>query len=173
MSLRIKLTNKKHYLISGIHPLLLYCLQELPQILEQRDSPAAIERLIPDLMADNPDANDEWREMMGPELRHLFVSAGDTVLRDLATLKPAGGKSENLQLLVPIIHVDAWISALNEARLILGALYEIQEEDLDLEIDTFDLSFEKHKAILQVHLLGEIQQLLIEHLQQDESTDSI
>ena len=47
MHLRVEPVDSKHIRISGIHPVLLDSLHALPEIFEQRDSPVARQRLLP------------------------------------------------------------------------------------------------------------------------------
>ena len=152
--LRVQLHNEKHIRISGIAPALLDSLQALPEILEQRDTPAARQRLLPDPTAGDANANAEWQRLIAPELRHLFVSAGETVLRDLTGITPAG------EVTFAAEHLNAWMSALNQARLILGELHGITEADM--EQADFDLSTAKGLAVFRIHVLGYLLHLLVE-----------
>jgi hypothetical protein len=154
IELRVEPVGVKHLRISGIDALVLDCLHALPEILEQRDKPVVRCRLLPDPTGADPKTNEEWQRLIAPELRHLFVSAGETVTRDLTAVTPDG------QLTFPTEHLNAWMSALNQARLILGELHRIT--DADMETTEFRVTEPKAQAILRIHVLGYLLQLLVE-----------
>ncbi len=154
INLRVEPVDSKHIRISGIHPVLLDCLHALPEILEQRDSPAARQRLLPHPTTTDATANAEWQLAVAPELRHAFVAAGDTVTRDLTGVTADG------QLTFVAEHLNAWMSALNEARLILGEIFHIT--DADMESADFDVKTAKGLAIFRIHVLGWLLQLLVD-----------
>jgi len=158
--LRVQALDEKHIRISGIPPVLAVMLREIPGILEMRDSPAAQTRLFPSPTRGDEKANKEWQQMVGPELRHLFVSAGETVARDLTALAADEEEAESFQVEFPVEHVRAWMNALNQTRLILGEVHGINEEDMN-RVD-FDPQTPKHLAALRIHLLGYLLQLFVE-----------
>lgn len=170
-NLRIQPLDEKHIRISGIAPVLAAMLRETPAILEMRDSPAAQTRLFPKPTAANEKANQEWQQMVSPELRHLLVSAGETVTRDLTALMVDKEDAEAYQVEFPVEHVRAWMSALNQARLILSEVHEIGEEDMNRA--DFDPQFPKHMAALRIHLLGYLLQLFVELETGNEPENSI
>jgi uncharacterized protein DUF2017 len=159
--LRIQPVGTKHIRISGLHPLMAVFLQELPEILEFRDKPPAHERLYPTPTADDGAANREWQDSIEPELRHLFTSAGDTVARDLTGLAPQPGTPARLCVTISAAHVSAWMSAINQARLILGALFGIADEQ-DMFIAAFDPQNPKHTAAFRIEALGELLHKFVE-----------
>ena len=57
-------------------------------------------------------------------------------------------------------HVNAWISALNQARLILGEIHEIDEADMNRS--DLDPHNPKHVAAFRIHLLGHLLHLFVE-----------
>jgi hypothetical protein len=155
---RVRIVNSKHLRISGLNRLIASCLVQVPEILDQRD--AASSRLLPTPTTHDEKANEEWRRLVAPELRHLFVSAGETFARDLARLKPDANHPGLTHIAIPLEHVNAWMTALNQARLILGEVYLLDERDMN----NFELDVEqpKHRAVLIVHVLGEVLHLLVE-----------
>jgi Domain of unknown function (DUF2017) len=160
IDLRVQPLDEKHVRISGIPPVLAAMLRELPEILELRDSPEAHPRLFPDPTAADEKINKEWRQMAGPELRHLFVSAGETVVRDLTALTADGKGQETHHVAFPVEHVNAWMSALNEARLILAEVHKI--DDQEMSRTDFDPRSPTHMAALRIHLLGYLLHLFVE-----------
>ena len=170
-NLRVQLFGEKHIRISGIPPILVVMLRELPEILELRDSPDARDRLFPDPTAADETANEEWRQVAGPELRHLFVSAGETVARDLTALTVDKSGSEEHQITFPVEHVNAWMSALNQARLILAAVHGI--DDKAMNRTEFDPKSPKDLAALRIHLLGYLLHLFVELENGDEPENPV
>jgi hypothetical protein len=157
--LQVQPEGAKQVRIAGIDPVLLDSLYALPEILEQRDKPAARERLLPAPTAAEPAINEEWQQLVAPELRHLFVSAGEIVARDLTGLSPDPRGEPLQQVVIPLEHLNAWLSALNQARLILGALHEVTEADMTNE--EFDLENARSLAIFRIHVLGYLLQALV------------
>jgi hypothetical protein len=160
ITLKIRLIDDKQLHISGINPVLLDCLQSLPAILEKRDLPSVRKRLQPDPTTADKAANTEWQQTIAPDLRHLFVSAGETVLHDLAGLAPTPGKKRLHEVIFSVVHLRAWMSALNEARLILGEIYQITEEDMS----AVDLKLDKPRdlALFRIHVFGYLLHRLVE-----------
>jgi hypothetical protein len=171
IDLKVQPLDEKRILISGIPPVLAAMLREVPEILELRDSPEARARLYPNPTADNDKINREWRQMAGPELRHLFVSAGETVGRDLTALTAEGDSGEAYRVAFPVEHVPAWISALNQTRLILGEVHKIDE--VEMSRTDFDPQSAKHMAALRIHLLGYLLHLFVELDSGDEPENHI
>lgn len=158
--LSVRPLDEKRILISGIPTILAAMLREVPEVLELRDSPDARARLYPDPTRGNNKINQEWHQMAGPELRHLFVSAGETMTRDLTALTEDKEHGDAWQVAIPIEHVPAWISALNQARLILGQVHKI--DDVEMNRTDLDPQNPKHLAALRIHLLGYLLHLFIE-----------
>jgi hypothetical protein len=160
IALSVQPLDEKRILIRGIPDVLAAMLRELPEILELRDSPDARVRLYPNPTNGNNKINQEWHQMAGPELRHLFVSAGETVTRDLTALTADKENADVWQVAFPIEHVAAWINAINQARLILGEVHQIDEAEMNRT--DFDPQSAKDMAALRIHLLGYLLHLFIE-----------
>jgi hypothetical protein len=171
IDLKVQPLDEKRILISGIPTVLAAMLREVPEILELRDSPEARARLYPNPTADNDQINREWRQMAGPELRHLFVSAGETVGRDLTALAAEDESNEAWRVAFPVEHVPAWISAINQTRLILGEVHKIDE--VEMNRTDFDPQSSRHMAALRIHLLGYLLHLFVELDSGDEPENHI
>jgi len=172
IDLRVRPIDEKRVRISGMTPVLAAMLRELPEILELRDSPAAQARLYPNPMAGDDKANKDWQQTMSPELRHLFVSAADTVTRDLTGLAAEkGDTNEGYQVTFPIEHVNAWMSAINQARLILAEVHKIDETEMSRT--DLDPRRPKDMAALRIHVLGYLLHLFVELETGDEPANSL
>jgi len=160
IQLHVEPVGEKHLRISGINPVVLDCLHALPEVLAQRDSPKARARLLPDPTTADEKTNADWQRLIAPELRHVFVSAGETVARDLTGLAPDASDPQSLAVTFPVEHVAAWMSALNQARLILGELHKVT--DADMSASDFNLKRAKGLAVFRIHVLGYLLHLFIE-----------
>ena len=138
-------------------------LLELPQILSKDQEDEAVKkRLYPE--PEDEDDKEEWKRLVHPELFALIADARTIVTRDLGGLVPSDTEDPlgTWEMRIPKEHVQAWISALNAARLALGAKHGIEEEDMaheELDDDEWD---DKRLAITKIHLMGWLQQLIIE-----------
>ena len=148
---------------------------ELPDLLDSDQPEVVSRRLYPD-PSDDAEHQKDWDKFVRPELFALVASARDIVLKDIGTMAPSSIESEEAtdlsvwQLDIPEAHIHGWISALNVARLTLSSRYTVEDGDMvEPEGDTeepedatgpeFD---EKHFAVARIHLLGWLQQLMIE-----------
>jgi hypothetical protein len=142
--------------VGRIPPLLDAVLRDLPSLLGAEQPDAAKRRLFPDQGGD-PETVAEWRRTQHPELFALLADARSIVERDLASLTPGRLGS---RLKIPAAHANAWIAALNAARLALGAVHEVTSEDMESESEPpLD---ERGWAILRIHLYAWLQATLID-----------
>ena len=82
-------------------------------------------------------------------------AAGETFRRDLTLLEPAAGA-----IVFPAEHLKAWLSAINQARLVLSETHQLDARDMARE--ELDPSTERDAAVLQVQILGYVLQTLVE-----------
>jgi len=94
------------------------------------------------------------------ELRHLFEEARATFARDLEGFDPRARK-----VAFPVAHLKAWMSAINQARIVLSEQHQIDAGDLQRA--DFTPGSPRDSAILQVHVLGYVLQVLVEHALED------
>src|SRR5262245_55998977 len=142
--------------IQGIDATVAYCLHQVPDVLAQRESPDVQRRFYPDILEPGDPRNAEWHRLMDGDLHHLFSTAADVMRRDLGALRVS--RSE---LVLPEAHVSAWMSALNQARIVLAELHGFQDRDMVRE--DLDPADERDRALIQTHILGLLLQLLVEH----------
>jgi len=142
--------------VSRIPPLLDAVLREIPSLLSPEQPESAKKRLFPDPGGD-PESVEEWRRTQHPELFALLADARSVVERDLVSLEPGRLGS---RLTIPAAHANAWISALNAARLALGAVHEVTAADM--EADDEPPLDERGWAILRIHLYAWLQATLID-----------
>lgn len=149
--------------LSDLAPAFVHVLREIPAILAAEDE-AVRGRIFP-YPSDDPDDRKEWERLVHPDLFALVRSAHDIVSRDLQNLKPRVDPPffPTWDLAIPAAHVQAWLSAFNIARLALGAMHDIEEEDMG-SFPTAEEIDERQMAVLKINLLGWLQQVLLEGL---------
>lgn len=147
--------------VLGITPLLAAVLRELPGLLGAEPTDAVRRRLLPDPM-DDEEFVAEWRVHQHPELLALLSDARSIVMADLHGLRRKKGsrKSADSHITIPAAHVNAWISALNAARLVLAAQNELTADDMAMELHP--PTDERDLALIRVHLYSWLQGTLIE-----------
>lgn len=152
------------YVFGGLLPHSVETLTGVPMLLESTD-PRVRERLLPDA-SDEPEAQEHWQQHAVPELERLFLSRAQLVRRDLATMKKVP-KSDTQILLIPDKHQNAWLAALNAARLALFVLNDL--EAAHLEAEGFGRATPKQQeALLRIHLLAEMQSVLLGDFELDD-----
>jgi len=132
-------------------------LSGIPMLLES-DDPRVRARLLPET-CDDERREAEWRAHAVPELERLFASRGQLVARDLAALRPMPQGDTKL-LLIPDGHANAWLAALNAARLALFVLNDLTAEAMEAEFWP-KATPRQQKALRTIHLFAEIQSVLL------------
>ena len=119
-------------------------LIRLPDWLES-DTPEVKERLLPPAYAD-PEAEQEWRQHITPDLEYLFQHRTEIVRKDLAGLQidlPPGdtdGAEPDLDLdpsdgvtftlKIPGKHLSAWLASLQAGSHTVFLVEELDEQDI-------------------------------------------
>jgi hypothetical protein len=125
------------------------------------DAPGIRDRLTGSPYEDDAEAKRQWQKYALPELAHLFESARTTVTRDLQRLAPDAGEPACFQIRIPAAHLPAWLSSLAAVRVALAETHDVSEKDMESPLGSVSRS-KKQRALLQIHLLGWVQGLLIE-----------
>ena|SRR5438105_4723746 len=153
----------KGLLLAGLDLFLVELLQQIPVSADPSDSDAARERLF-SKPADEPETNQEWKDYVEPELAELFESAMETVKRDLKRVRKDENSVEGeYRLRIPPRHYDAWLNALNQARLALAARHGFSEKDLDHDRLT-SLATARDLSLFQIHFYGFLQECLVHEM---------
>lgn len=138
-------------------------LQQIPVSADTSDSESASARLYSSpTHGAEPEFDEEWKEYVEPEMHEHFESALDVVRADMAGF-PSPDAEAHQTLLVPVDHLESWIHALNQARLALGARYDVTEEDMD---DLPSGGDERALAIFQIHFYGYLQERFLAELEE-------
>ena len=113
----------------------------------------------------------DWEEYVRPELRHLFLAARKVVEEDVSTLSAKAGRFS--RMVFPLSHGEAWLSALNQARLILAAKFDFADAELALHEVPKTLT-KRGLVLLQINFYAAIQERVIEALQgEDDGYDAV
>ncbi len=144
----------------------LLCCELLHQIAlsaDPGDSAAARDRLFSSPSAGRePELDADWKEYVEPELAQIFRSALGVVQHDLEDFPPAD-PTDDLALLIPVKHLDAWVHALNQARLAITARYDFTDRELEGKVpsDGDVRAF----ALFQVYFYGVLEEWFLRELE--------
>ena len=141
------------------------CTRLIHQILptaQAEDDPAVMDRLYSSPTAGRePDFEDDWKEYVHPDLRHIFQNAQQIVQADLKGLAHdlvAGFAS----LQIPVKNLEAWVHTLNQARLAIATRYDFTDEDMEKPHSLG--SDARSRALFQVHFYGFLQECFLQQL---------
>lgn len=151
--------------VSELDPFLAELLRQVPESTNREGTEAAEQRIF-SLPADPSQTElcKEWKLYVEPELRRLFESATETVAADLQALNGKGKPFANCTLRIPIRNADAWLSALNQARLVIAAKYGFTEGEL---FDHFrsPIGSRRDLSLFQVNFYGFLQEFILQETQ--------
>src|ERR1700730_6965638 len=107
--------------IFDLDPFLAELLRQIPASANPEGTPAAEQRLFsPPAGLREREICAEWKLYVQPELQRLFRTATETVAADLEQLSGNEKAFANRTLRIPAKNADAWLSALNQARLVIA-----------------------------------------------------
>jgi len=151
--------------IRELDPFLAELLRQIPESAQPKDSPAAQERLFsPPATPEEKVLCEEWKLYVVPELRRLFQSATETVRQDLQQLRCTNKPFANCTLSIPMAHADAWLNALNQARLAIAATYQFSDHELcDYRSP---LGSRRDLSLFQVNFYGFLQELILREMEE-------
>ncbi len=166
----------------GIEPFFIDVLRQLPGDAEPGDHPGAHARLFSEPMSGAEDGDDfrqDWKNFVEPGIRELFLSAREIVVGDLADLPPAtvkAGEKDGEEfdpiafvptehtLTIPVAHMEAWLSVLNQARLVLATRRGFVEKDMERERPFPPFAGPAERDMFKINFYDEIQQLFMQEM---------
>lgn len=166
--------------LTGLESFVVQLLRQIPECADPGDDKLANARLFsPPTRLPDAKLQHDWSQYVQPELRTLFESARDTVGTDLSRMKPeiaagskeleanAGGET-TFRLLIPVKHFDAWLNALNQARLAIAAKYHLDESDIT-NPTPLPFANERDYRLFQVDFYGYLQERILLRLEESAS----
>jgi hypothetical protein len=149
---------------SEIDPFLAELLRQIPESADVHDSAAARARLFcAPVDESEPELRKEWKQLVEPELERLFRSSAETVARDLKQLCGKERTFANRILQIPNEHADAWLNALNQARLAIAARNDFTEGELG-DCYRSPIGSRRDLSLFQVNFYGFIQEVILREL---------
>lgn len=151
--------------ISEIDPFLAELLRQIPASANPEAVPAAEQRLFS--LPAAPSEKElcaEWKLYVEPELRRLFQSATETVEGDLQQLGENGKPFANSAIRIPLEHSEAWLNALNRARLTLAAKFDFTEAEL-CDHYRSPIGSRRDLSLFQVNFYGFLQEFILRELE--------
>ncbi|MGI8889222.1 MAG: DUF2017 family protein [Chthoniobacterales bacterium] len=152
--------------ITEIDPLLAELLRQIPASTNPESVPAAEQRLFS--LPASPNEKEicaEWKLYVEPELRRLFSTSTETVAADLVQLGDNHQKPfANSSLRIPHEHSDAWLNALNQARLAIAAKYDFSEAELSDHYRS-PIGSRRDLSLFQVNFYGFLQEFILREME--------
>jgi hypothetical protein len=150
-----------HIEISELDPFLAELLRQIPASADPGGMPAAEQRLFssPTTRSES-EVSTEWKMYVEPELRCLFQTATETVAQDLQQLNGNENSFANRTLRIPSKHVDAWLNALNQARLVIAAKNNFTENELNDHFRS-PIGSRRDLSLFQVNFYGFLQEFIL------------
>ncbi|HEY1769964.1 MAG TPA: DUF2017 family protein [Chthoniobacterales bacterium] len=150
--------------ISEIDPFLAELLRQIPASTQTEAVPAVERRLFSaPAAADEKELCAEWKIYVEPELRRLFQSATETVTTDLEQLRKNEKPFANCALRIPVAHSEAWLNALNQARLALATKYDFTEAELSDHYRS-PIGSRRDLSLFQVNFYGFLQEFILREM---------
>ena len=153
--------RKNQIEISELDPFLAELLRQIPSSANPEGAPAAEQRIFsPPVNGKEPEMCAEWKMYVEPELRRLFQTATETVGADLKQLNGNEQSLTNRTLRIPTKHSDAWLSALNQARLVIAAKNNFTELELSDHLRS-PIGSRRDLSLFQVNFYGFLQEFIL------------
>ena len=150
--------------ISELDPFLAELLRQIPASANPEGETAAEQRLYskPNVTGEE-ELCKEWKLYVEPELRRLFQSATETVADDLKQLNGNEKPFANRTLRIPGEHADAWLNALNQARLVIAARNNFSDGELSDHYRS-PIGSRRDLSLFQVNFYGFLQEFILREL---------
>jgi hypothetical protein len=145
-----------------VDPFLAELLRQIPESADVDEAPPAKARLFA-APSEEKEFCKEWKLYVEPELQRLFHSASETVALDLKQLCGKERTFANRILRIPNEHADAWLNALNQARLAIAARNDFTEGELG-DCYRSPIGSRRDLSLFQVNFYGFLQEVILREL---------
>jgi hypothetical protein len=150
--------------VAELDPFLAELLRQIPASASPHGAPVAEERIFsPPSNGSEPELCAEWKTYVEPELRRLFQTATQTVAADLEQLNGTEKNLANRTLRIPVKHADAWLSALNQARLVIAAKNNFTEVELNDHLHS-PIGSRRDLSLFQINFYGFLQEFILREM---------
>jgi hypothetical protein len=151
--------------ISELDPFLAELLRQIPASTNPDGTSAAEQRIFsPPVNGQETELCAEWKMYVEPELRRLFQTATQTVAGDLEQLNGNEKSLVNRTLRIPVKHADAWLNALNQARLVIAAKNNFTETELNDHLHS-PIGSRRDLSLFQVNFYGFLQEFILREME--------
>jgi hypothetical protein len=151
--------------ISELDPFLAELLRQIPDSADTEGVEAAQDRVFSSpAPTSEREICAEWKLYVEPELRRLFQGATEIVTGDLQQLNGSTKEMANCTLRIPLSNSDAWLNALNQARLVIASKYDFTDADLRDHYRS-PTGSRRDLGLFQVHFYGFIQEFILHELE--------
>lgn len=153
--------------ISELDPFLAELLRQIPESTNTEGAEGAKERIFSAPAATSErEICAEWKLYVEPELQRLFQTATETVASDLQQLNGSTKPFANCTLRIPRKNSEAWLSALNQARLVIAAKYNFTEGEL-CDHYRSPIGSRRDLGLFQVNFYGFLQEFILNELEKE------
>ena len=150
--------------ISELDPFLAELLRQIPESTNPEGAESAQQRLFSSpAPASEREICAEWKVYVEPELRRLFQTATETVAADLQQLNGSTKPFANCTLRIPEANAEAWLNALNQARLVIAAKYNFTDGEL-CDHYRSPIGSRRDLGLFQVNFYGFLQEFILQEM---------
>jgi len=158
--------------ITEIDPFLAELLCQIPGSTKPDGIPAAEARIFSATAGPNEkEFCAEWKLYVEPGLRKHFQNATELVETDLRQLEANEKPFANRALRIQREHSEAWLNALNQARLTIAAKYDFTEAEL-CDHYRSPIGSRRDLALFQVNFYGFLQEFILRDMECAEKPDA-
>lgn len=151
--------------ISELDPFLAELLRQIPDSTRTEGAEAAQQRLFSSPAQDSErEICAEWKVYVEPELRRLFQTSTETVATDLQQLNGSTKPFANCTLRIPTQNAEAWLNALNQARLVIATKYNFSDVDL-CDHYRSPIGSRRDLGLFQVNFYGFLQEFILHEME--------
>ncbi len=144
-----------------LDPFLAELLRQIPASTKAEGVDSAERRLFSEpAAATEKELRAEWKVYVQPELRRLFGHATDIVVADLEQLASNEKPFANCTLRIPTRNAEAWLNALNQARLAIAAKFDFTESELSDHYRS-PIGSRRDLSLFQVNFYGFLQEWIL------------
>ncbi|MBI5818571.1 MAG: DUF2017 family protein [Verrucomicrobia bacterium] len=160
ISLHLQRLADGNLCLAGMDEHWRHVLVGVPALLAEPQPPAVQERLFPN-PSNQAAINRDWRELIAPELEALWRTNYELMAADLGRVEKDPAHRRYWRVAFPANHAAAWLSALNQARLVMASRWDVTEGDMTRPVEELEPT-ERGRDIVLINQLEDVERLFIE-----------